>query len=102
VVHGLDAVERATDGSVVADVADVELDGRSEVVRTISVRVHLAIEVVERPHLVPLGEEPVGEVRADEAGAARDEDSHLPAEASRFDQLWCGYSRISFDQGGDP
>src|SRR3954453_15773405 len=37
---------------------------------------NLAIEVVERPNLVPLGEKPIGEVRADEAGAAGDENAH--------------------------
>src|SRR3954453_5934458 len=37
---------------------------------------NLAIEVVERPNLVPLGEKPIGEVRADEAGAAGNENAH--------------------------
>ena len=37
---------------------------------------NLAVEVVERPNLVPLGEKPVGEVRADETGAAGDENAH--------------------------
>src|SRR5438093_451418 len=36
----------------------------------------LRVEVVERADLVPLGEQPVGEVRADEAGAAGDENAH--------------------------
>ena len=82
VVDGVDALERAPDGLVVADVADLELDRRVEVVRPLPVRVDLRIEVVERPNLVPLREQPVGQVRADEAGAAGDQDRASRREAS--------------------
>ena len=37
---------------------------------------HLWVEVVEHAHLVALGQQPVGEVGADEAGAAGDQDAH--------------------------
>ena len=76
VVDGVDALERAPDGLVVADVADLELDGRVEVLRSLPVRVDLRIEVVEGPNLVPLREQPVGQMRADEAGTAGDQDLH--------------------------
>jgi hypothetical protein len=36
----------------------------------------LRVEIVERPDLVPLGQEQVGEVRADEPGATGDENAH--------------------------
>jgi hypothetical protein len=39
-------------------------------------RVNLRVEVVERADLVGVGEEPVGEVRADEAGDACDQHAH--------------------------
>ncbi len=75
-VDGVDALQRTPDGLVVADVADLELDGRVEVVRSLPVRVDLRIEVVEGPNLVPLREQPVGQMRADEAGTAGDQDLH--------------------------
>ena len=68
------AVERAAHGLGVADVADHELHLRAQVVRPRPALVHLLGEVVERPHAVPAGEQRVGEVRADEARAAGDQD----------------------------
>jgi hypothetical protein len=38
--------------------------------------VNLWIEVVEGPNLVPFREQPVGQVRADETGPTRDQDTH--------------------------
>jgi hypothetical protein len=76
VIHGVDALERAPDGFVVTDVSNLELDGRVEVVRPLPVPVDLPVEVVERPHVVSLREQPVRQVRADEAGAAGDQDLH--------------------------
>jgi len=62
VVDGVDSVERASDGLVVADVPDLELDRRVEIPRPLAAAVHLRIEVVERPHLVTLAEKAVREV----------------------------------------
>ena len=60
--------------SRVADVADLKLDVRGEILRPAAVAVHLRLERVERPHTVPAREQLVGEMRADEARAARDQD----------------------------
>jgi hypothetical protein len=78
----VDAVEGIPHRITVAHVAGLELHLRVEVVRRLAVRVHLRVEVVERAHLVAVGEEPVGEVRADEAGAAGDQDIHGAREAT--------------------
>src|SRR5204862_431037 len=48
----VDAVEPAPDRLAVAYVAVVQLDVRIEILRPRALRVHLRIEVVERPHLV--------------------------------------------------
>src|SRR5262249_57432688 len=70
---GVDAVERRPYGVAVAHVAGLQLDGRIKVVRPLAVRMDLRVEVVQRPHLVAVGEQPVSEVRADESGAAGDQ-----------------------------
>jgi hypothetical protein len=54
--YGIDTFERPSHGFVVADVPDLELDVAGEVVGTIAVCVNLAIEVVQRPNLVAVGE----------------------------------------------
>ena len=72
----VDAVERAPDSVAVANISDLKLDVAREILGTLSVDVDLAIEVVEGPHLVAVGEQPVGEVRADEPRASGDQDAH--------------------------
>ena len=68
------AVERTAHGLGVADVADGELHLAAQVVRPRGTLVHLLGEVVERPHAIAAREQGVGEVRADEARAAGDQD----------------------------
>jgi len=76
-VHdGVDTVERTPDSFMVADVSDLQLDLAVEVIGPAADGMNLGIEVVEGSDLVPLGQKPVGEVRADEAGAAGDENAH--------------------------
>jgi hypothetical protein len=72
----VDAVERSTNRVTVTHVSDLELDVEVEVVRPLPIRVDLAVERVERPHVVTVREQPVGEVRADETGAAGDQNAH--------------------------
>ena len=67
----LDALQRRGDGGAVADVAGHELRGGVEVVGPLGVRRRM--QRVEDPHLVAAGDERVGDVRPDEAGAAGDE-----------------------------
>ena len=71
---GIDAVERPPHRLRVAHVADLQLDVGREVLRPPGAAVHLRGEVVERAHAVPAREQLVGEMRADEARAAGDED----------------------------
>jgi hypothetical protein len=71
---GVDAVERPADSAGVAHVTHDELDIRIEVRGPRGRAVHLLDEAVERTDAMPLRKELVGEVRADEAGAARDQD----------------------------
>ncbi len=66
--------EAAGDHLTVADVPDDELRLPREVRR--HALVHLRVEQVEDPHLVPVGEQALDEVGADEAGAAGDENAH--------------------------
>jgi hypothetical protein len=54
----VDALERARDRVVVAHVADLELDRASRYPGA-RPRMHLRVEVVERPHLVASAEKPV-------------------------------------------
>ena len=70
----VDAFDGAAECVGVADVADDELDLGGEVFGPLAAAVYLRREVVERAHAVPVREQLVGEVRADEAGPARDED----------------------------
>ena len=63
-------------GPCAANVADLELDVAGEVLGTLAVRVDLLVEIVESAHVVALGKQPVGEVRADEPGAAGDQNAH--------------------------
>jgi hypothetical protein len=73
---GVDAVERVANRVVVANVAVDELDVLGEVGRSRGVRMHLRIEAVERAHAMAFGKEAIGEMGADEAGAACDQDVH--------------------------
>ena len=76
-VHdGVDTVECAPDRFMVADISDLQLDLAVEVIGPLAGRMNLGVEVVERSNLVALGQKPVGEMRADEAGAAGDENAH--------------------------
>jgi hypothetical protein len=63
-------------GVVVPDVAVYELDVVGEVRRPCRVRMHLEVEAVEGADPVTLGEQTIGEMGADEAGAAGDQDVH--------------------------
>ena len=75
-VHeSIHALQRPLHGVAVADVALDPLDIGSEVVGPAVV--DLRIERVEHPHLVAGRKQAIDEVRADEAGAAGDQDTHL-------------------------
>jgi hypothetical protein len=52
----------------------VELDRGIEVRRPPAVRMHLRVETVERANRVATREQPVCQMRPDEAGATRDQD----------------------------
>jgi hypothetical protein len=70
---GSRAVECAPDCVRVADVADVELDVVGEIVGASPVRVDLRRQVVECADVIPVREQLIGEVRADEARTTRDQ-----------------------------
>jgi hypothetical protein len=72
----VNALERPAHRVAVTDVTGLKLDVAGEVTGTLSVRVDLPVEVVESTHLVALSKQPVGEVRADEPGAAGDQNAH--------------------------
>src|SRR5262249_2809626 len=78
----VDAIEGTPHGVAVAHVAGLQLDSLVEIVRPLARRVNLRIEVVQRAHVVAVGKEPVCEVRADEAGAAGDQNLHGAREAT--------------------
>jgi hypothetical protein len=67
------ALQGASHGVGVADVPNLELHVGGEIVRR-RARVNLRRQVVERPYAVAAREKLVGEMRADEACTARDED----------------------------
>ena len=69
-------VQRAANGVAVAHVTGLQLDLRIEVRRASALRMHLRVEVVEDAHVPAVGEKPVGEMRADEPGAAGDQNLH--------------------------
>ena len=71
---GVDSVECAPHGVGVANVSDLKLDVRREVLGPNDPFVNLRRQVVERADAVSVREQLVGEVRADEARAAGDED----------------------------
>lgn len=76
-IDGVDVFERAADGSRVANVTVHQLDGRVEIGGPLRSRpMNLWGQEVERSHLVPPIDEIVGDVRANEAGAARDQNVH--------------------------
>ena len=52
---GVDVLECPANGFAVADITNLELDLRVEIVGPLPGRVNLRIEVVERPNLVPFG-----------------------------------------------
>jgi hypothetical protein len=70
---GLDARERAANGNRISHVAADELDVGGEVLRPPQVAVHLRDQRVEYANAIAAREQGVGEVRADEARATRDE-----------------------------
>jgi hypothetical protein len=70
---GVDAVERPPKRLAVSDVADLELDVGREIVGARRVRVDLRRQIVERANAMAAREQLVGEVGADEARTARDE-----------------------------
>ena len=70
----VDSAQRLVDRGAIADVADDELDVLGEVLGpSPSIAVHLRLERVEHADAVAAREQLVGEVRADEPGAARDQ-----------------------------
>ena len=93
VEHGVDAGDpggvddvRAARGELgePVEIEDVALDeAEVRVVGELGARQRVAVEVVDRDHLV-LVDEPARERRADEAGAARDQDA-LSASVTRED-----------------
>jgi hypothetical protein len=85
----VDAVERAAEDFGVAYVADDELDLVVQVLGPLRVAVYLLHEAVEGAYRVAGGEELVGQVRADEPGAAGDEHA-----------LGHGRERYAFSPGG--
>ncbi len=72
---GVDPVDRAADDVGVAHVAGNQLDVSVQIVGPLGAVVHLLDEAVEHAHAVSGSDELVGEVRADEAGSAGDEDA---------------------------
>jgi len=80
---GVDAVEPAPDRILVANVAGEELDAAREIRRRPVV--DLRMQRVERANAVAARKQLVGEMRADEAGAAGYEDvlRQLPARRAR-------------------
>ena len=79
---GVDAVEGFAHGVAVADVAGNELDLGVEVVGPLPLRMHLRVEVVERAQGVSLGQQPIGQMGADEPCPACDQDVHPSGEAT--------------------
>src|SRR3954469_15587870 len=80
---GIDAVERAAEGRAVAHVAHDEVGVWMKIGRTRGVAVHLRIQNVEHSYAVSARDEVVGEMRADEARAARDQDLHASVSRTR-------------------
>src|SRR5204863_10035799 len=80
--HGVDTVQGPVHRVAVAHVARLEIDVGIEITGPIAARVDLRIEVVEGAHLMAVHEEPVGQVRADEAGAPCDQRFHGAREAT--------------------
>ena len=70
----IDADERTAERIDVAHVAHLKLDVSGEIVGPRRSFVHLRRQIVERADAIPAGEQFVGEMRADEARASRDED----------------------------
>ena len=71
---GVDPVKCPPHGVGIANVSDLELDVRREVLGPGDAFMNLRRQVVERADAVSVREQLVGEVRADEARAAGDED----------------------------
>ena len=76
VEHRLDARERAGPVLAAGHVSLHELGGRVQV-GGLAVLVHRLLEAVEDAHLMAARDQRVHRVRADEAGAARDQDPHV-------------------------
>ena len=94
----IDAGESPADRVGVANVADLELHVRGEVAGPAAGAVNLRREIVERAHAVAAREQLVGEVRADEARPAGDEDG---ASASSGDAVsfWVASTKRCKDAG---
>ena len=73
--EAIDALQCFLHGVVVANVAFDPLDVVGEIVGPAAV--NLGIERVEHPHHVASRKQTIDAMRADEAGATRDQDSHL-------------------------
>ena len=77
VIHRVDAVERASDRIRVAHVAAEQLDVGVKIRGPPGIgAVHLRRQIVERADAMSVPQQFVGEMRPDEAGAARDQDLH--------------------------
>jgi hypothetical protein len=74
--HGEGALEERGVEQVALDELEARVLQRAREVGPLDRRVIEVVEVVEAEHAVPRVEQAVGEVRADEAGGARQEDSH--------------------------
>lgn len=85
---GVDAVERPFDRRRVPHVSDDELDVRGEVrgpPAIAAMNLRCQVQVIERAYAIPVREQLVGQVRADEAGATGDQ--------YVADRKWHGSSR---------
>ena len=87
---GIHAFERAADDLGVADVAGDKPDLGVEVVGSVRVAVHLFDQHVEGAHGVAGSQQLVGEVGADEARTAGDQDALSHARRLRAPGLWRG------------
>ncbi len=98
--HGIYALERLAHRLAVPDVSDPQVDIGIQFRRTDPSGVDLLDQAVQRADLVSLVEEGPGDVLADEAGSAGDQDrfGHAPTARSCIDALpyCCARSNIFF------
>ena len=93
----LDAAHGVVDPLVAAQLALDDLDAEP-----VEVRARAGREVVEDAHLVAALEQRPHEVRADEAGAARDEDPHASLQRDDGEPEAEPGDRVERDPGDDP